>query len=267
VYESVVASPRASSGRGEGPIVLALTALLTIVSLLSPGRAAAAAGLAAFALTVIAWKRRARGASSLGLLFVTCLALALAGFGPQQVVFGMAFALYAIVAYRVSWFREATCWLTVGRVETHIMALGCAFAAVSGAMLLLWYVTARPDLADLVRTFIPDWPLWLLVPAAFAFSVVNAAGEEAAYRGVVLGALDTAGVTAATALVLQAVAFAALHFRAGFPRGLVGIALTFVYGLVLGELRRRAGGLVAPFITHVLTDLVIVTIVLALARM
>jgi hypothetical protein len=37
--------------------------------------------------------------------------------------------------------------------------------------------------------------------------------------------------------------------------------------LVLGELLRRAGGLVAPlFITHVLTDLVVVTIVLVLVR-
>jgi hypothetical protein len=227
----VVASPLARAGRCEGPIVLALTALLTIVSILPPGRAAAAAGLAAFALTAIAWTRRARGASSLGLLFVTCLALALAGFGPQQVVFGMAFALYAIVAFRVSWFREATHLLSVGRVDGHIMAFGSAFAAVAGAMLLLWYVTARPDLADLVRTFIPDWPLRLLVPAAFVFSVVNAAFEEAAYRGVVLDALDAARVAAATALVLQAVAFAALHFRAGFPRGFVGVALTFVYGL------------------------------------
>ena len=99
------------------------------------------------------------------------------------------------------------------------------------------------------------------------FSVVNAAVEEAAYRGVVLGALETARVPTATALVLQAAAFAALHFQAGFPRGLVGVALTFVYGLVLGALRRRAGGLLAPVITHVLTDLVIVTIVLALVRM
>jgi len=88
--------------------------------------------------------------------------------------------------------------------------------------------------------FIPNWSLWLLVPAALVFSVVNAAVEEAAYRGVVLDALDKARITARAALVLQAVAFAALHFRAGFPRGLVGVGLTFVYGLVLGELRRRA---------------------------
>ena len=262
----LVTPPQANAVRSDAPIVLALLALLTIVSLVPPGGAATAAAMAALALTVVAWKWRAPGASSLGLLFVTCLALALVGIGPQQVVFGLAFAVYAMVVARVRWFREAASWLTVGRFDSRIMALGAAVAAVSGATLILWYVTARPDLADLVRTFIPDWPLWLLIPAALVFSIVNAAGEEAAYRGVVLGALDKARITAPAALVLQAVAFAALHFRAGFPRGIVGVGLTFVYGLVLGELRRRAGGLMVPFITHVLTDLVIVAIVLALVR-
>ena len=262
----LVTPPHSSVVRGEAPIVLALTVLLTIVSLVPPSGAATAAGVAALVCTVIAWKRRAPGASSLGLLFVTCLALALVGIGPQQVVFGLAFAAYAVVAVRVPWFREAASWLTVGRLDGRMMALGTAFAAVSGATLLLWYVTARPDLADLVRTFIPNWPLWLLLPAALVFSIVNAAGEEAVYRGVLLDALDKARIAAPAALVLQAVVFGALHFRAGFPRGLVGVGLTFAYGLVLGELRRRAGGLMAPFITHVLTDLVIVAIVLALVR-
>ena len=86
------------------------------------------------------------------------------------------------------------------------------------------------------------------------------------YRGVLQGALDTARLTAPAVLILQAVAFAALHFRAGFPRGIGGLGVTFVYGVLLGELRRCAGGLAAPFITHVLTDAVIVSIVLALVR-
>ena len=80
----------------------------------------------------------------------------------------------------------------------------------------------KPD-ADLVQTYIPDWPLWLLVPAALVFSVVNAAVEEAAYRGVVLHALEKARITTPAALVLQAAAFASLHFQAGFPRGVVGV--------------------------------------------
>jgi hypothetical protein len=49
----VVTSPRASAVRGEAPIVLALTALLTIVSLVPPSGAVTAAGVAV-ALTVIA---------------------------------------------------------------------------------------------------------------------------------------------------------------------------------------------------------------------
>jgi hypothetical protein len=76
------------------------------------------------------------------------------------VVFGLAFAVDGVVAARVPWFREAACWLTVGRLDGRMIAMGVAFAGVSGATLLLWYVTARPDLADLVRRFIPDWPLW-----------------------------------------------------------------------------------------------------------
>jgi hypothetical protein len=114
----VVASPRAGAMCGQTPIVLALTALLTIVSLVQPGSAAAAAaGTAAFALTVIAWKRRAPRASSLGLLFVSCLGLAVTGLGPQQVIFGLAFAIYATVALRVPWFREATS--SVREVTSH----------------------------------------------------------------------------------------------------------------------------------------------------
>jgi membrane protease YdiL (CAAX protease family) len=230
------------------------------------GRGAAAVSTGVVALTVLAWKRRAAGASSLGLLLVTCLALVLAGIGPQQVVFALAFVVYAAVAARVSWFRAAIRWLAIGRADARIMAAGALFAVVSGAALLSWFLIARPDLADLVQTFVPDWPLWLLVPAAVLFSIVNAALEEAAYRGVVFGALEAARVPTPAVLVLQAAAFAALHFQAGFPRGPIGMALAFVYGLVLGEVRRRAGGLVAPLITHVLTDLVIVTIVLALVR-
>ena len=143
----VVASPLASAVRSEAPIVLALTALLTIVPILRPGGAAAAAGATAFALTVFAWKRRARGASSLGLLFVTCLALGLAGFGPQQAVFGVAFVLYFAVASRVPWFREATAWLSVGRLDGRFVALGAVFAAISGSALLSWVrdCPPRPD--------------------------------------------------------------------------------------------------------------------------
>jgi membrane protease YdiL (CAAX protease family) len=66
-------------------------------------------------------------------------------------------------------------------------------------------------------------------------------------------------------LVLQAVAFGALHVT-GFPRGWVGVALATIYGLMMGAVRRRSGGMLAPWIAHVLTDVVIVGIILTFER-
>jgi hypothetical protein len=53
---------RRSAETRAAPIGLALTALLTIVSLLPPGRTAAAGGAAALILTAIAWDRAGIGA-------------------------------------------------------------------------------------------------------------------------------------------------------------------------------------------------------------
>jgi membrane protease YdiL (CAAX protease family) len=250
--------------RGAAAAVLVLTTIVIAVPLM-PAGALVPAGLAILAVTAVAWHRRASAPASLGLLFSTCALLAAAGVGPQQAVFAIAFVVYAVVVRRVSWLRPAAAWLRRGVFDRTAVALGAAVLALSAAALLSWYVALEPDLTDLVRTFVPPWPLWLLVPGAVLLALVNAATEEAAYRGVLLEALDTALGPAALALVLQAAAFGALHFRGGFPRGWIGVGLAAVYGLMLGAVRRRTNGLLAPFVVHVLTDLVIFTIVLTLA--
>jgi membrane protease YdiL (CAAX protease family) len=224
------------------------------------------AALAVVTLAILAWHRRAPAATSLSLLLVTCVVLGLVGLGPQQVVFTSAFAIYAFVIRRVRWLRGAATWFRRGSLDWNVVALGAGIVAISAVALLSWYGVVRPDVADLVRTFVPNWSLWLLVPGALLLSLINAATEEAVYRGVVLEALDTALGPGPVAVLLQAVAFGALHFRGGFPRGTLGVGLAFVFGLALGALRRKTDGLLAPWIVHVLTDLVIFSIVLTLAR-
>jgi membrane protease YdiL (CAAX protease family) len=255
----------AEARRGEAAVVLLLIALLIAVPLLPPGGALVPA-LAVVALTVLAWQRRAPAATSLGLLFGTCLVVGTAGIGPQQVTFALGLGIYAGVVQRVAWLRDSTKWLKRGTVSQGIAPLSAAIVVVSAVSLLLWIQLARPDLADLVQTFIPAWSLWLLIPGAILLALINAAVEEAAYRGVALGALDESLGPTALAVLLQAAAFSTLHFRSGFPRGTAGVVLTFVYGLALGILRRRSGGLLAPWVTHVLTDIVIFAIVLTLLR-
>jgi hypothetical protein len=46
----------------------------------------------------------------------------------------------------------------------------------------------------------------------------------------------------------------------GVQRGLVGMALAAVYGLMTGHPRQRSGGLLAPWLVHVLADVTIVAI-------
>ena len=260
----MAARTRSGAARSETAIVLALTALLTIVPLV-PLVVAAPLAVAILALTVLAWRRRAPSATSLGVLAAACVSLAVVGVGPQQVVFPLAFAVYAVVVHRVPWLHGVAAWFRRGALNGGLLVFAAGIAAISGAALLAWYEIVRPDLQDLVRTFVPIIPIWLLVPGALIFAPVNASIEEAAYRGVVLAALDVALGPGVAAIVLQAMAFGALHVH-GFPRGAVGVGLACLYGLALGALRRRAGGLLAPWIAHVLTDLVIASIVLAIAH-
>jgi membrane protease YdiL (CAAX protease family) len=127
----------------------------------------------------------------------------------------------------------------------------------------------RPGLvrgiADIVEAFVPALPLGLLIAGGLIFSMLNAAVEEGAYRGVILHALDRSLGPGFAALLLQALAFGAIHIR-GFPRGWLGIGLACIYGLLMGVIRRRAGGMFAPWIAHVFTDVVIAGIVVFLAR-
>jgi membrane protease YdiL (CAAX protease family) len=55
--------------------------------------------------------------------------------------------------------------------------------------------------------------------------------------------------------------FAALHFRNGFPNGISGFFLVFIYGIMLGIIRRISKGMLAPVITHIAADFTIFLII------
>jgi CAAX protease family protein len=137
---------------------------------------------------------------------------------------------------------------------------------LSGAALLGWFVLTRPDLSALIKKILPNLPLPALIFGGIVFSVVNAFVEEVVYRGVVFGGLVESGHSLAAILPLQAVAFGAIHMG-GFPSGWIGVGLASIYGFLMGLIRLRSGGLLAPWAGHVLTDLVIVTIVFLTVRL
>lgn len=64
-----------------------------------------------------------------------------------------------------------------------------------------------------------------------------------------------------TGIFAQAFLFALWHFE-GFPGGLLGVGMVFFWSVVLGYLRHRSGGMLAPLVAHVCADATIATILL-----
>ena len=106
---------------------------------------------------------------------------------------------------------------------------------------------------------IPKGHFGLVVSAGLAFALINAAVEEAVYRGVVQGALESAFGLTWLPLIVQALVFA-MRTSKVFPSGWSGVLLATSYGFVLGIMKRRSGGMMAPILAHVFADLVIFVI-------
>ena len=248
--------------REEAAAVVSLTLLAAVLPIVTSVGILLAGGIAAILITTLAVIRRMVAASSIGVLLVTVLVLGLVGLRPQQILFAAAFIVYGLVMSRLPWLREAGRWRRAGSCDLRQATVGAGYGLLSGLALWVWYERRPGELADVVD-MVPDWPLWVLVPAGVLFAVINAVLEEAVYRGVVQDSLETILAPGIAALVLQAAAFATLHFLTGIPPGFAGIGLAFVYGLLMGILRRRSGGMAVPVIAHTTTDLAIVGIVLA----
>jgi len=245
-------------------LVVSVTLLVTAAPLV-PSNAAICAAIGIALLAVVAWYKRCRAAAPVSIFCVICLGLALSGVRYFPGVLAVGLLGYAGVVRGVPWLRGTATWVRWGSFDVTVCFLCVAAWLLAAAALLSWYLLLRPNIADIVEVYVPALPLGLLIVGGLIFSMVNAAVEEGAYRGVILHALDTSLGPGFASLLLQALAFGAVHMG-GFPRGWLGVGLAFIYGLFMGLIRRRAGGMFAPWIAHVLTDVVIAGIVLVLAR-
>lgn len=167
--------------------------------------------------------------------------------------------LYLAVVLPSARLRSSLQWLRRGQSGSDVRLFVVLTAAVSGLALYAWRLLLKPDLSPHLA-YVPDMPLWLFPLAGLGFSLGNAAMEEFVFRGVIMQAAEGAWGTGALPVVIQAWLFGALHYLRGFPNGGWGIAMTFVYGVLLGVIRYRSRGMLAPWIAHVCADLVIFAI-------
>jgi CAAX protease family protein len=179
------------------------------------------------------------------------LPLAIPALRPWPLYLLVPLAVYFPIVALVPPLRRGLVWLRFGRLDGPVLAWTAAVIVVSSAALAAWFVLARPDVGDLAEQ-IPHLGPAALALLGLGFSVLNALMEEVAFRGVMQEAL-TAEWGPGWGIGLQGVLFGVIHAQ-GFPRGVEGMVMASVYGVVLGALRQRSGGLAASSIAHVCAD-------------
>lgn len=166
----------------------------------------------------------------------------------------LALALYALLAATIPDLRLVGDWFRRGRFTPPTLILIIGSLVLVSIMLILW----RPAVASAfagVRLRLPQHGVAL--PAiAILFVLTSAAADELAFRGVILSSLQETWGANAVSLLVQAVAFA-LYYPYTLPHSFTGMSFIFIYGVLLGLIRRRSSGLLAPWITHVLVDLLL----------
>jgi uncharacterized protein len=182
---------------------------------------------------------------------------------PALVPLLTGFGLYLLCIWRVRALRAGASWLRRGSLAASVRWLVLAGVPVAAVGLVAWAaMVGNAGLSEGTQQAIASVrgvSLWLLLPGAVLFACANAAAEELFYRGMFMEAL-VGTVAVVPAVVLQAASYGLQHTQ-GFPSGPLGVALATIYGLVLGVIRLKANGLLAPWLAHVVADLTIIALI------
>ncbi len=177
-------------------------------------------------------------------------------------VYIVPLAIYSLVLWIFPSIRKQARWFHLGSMDKFTFLAGLAIAALSSGALYAWAVVTKPNLRDLMA-MVPNQSLGALLLVGFGFAVVNSFVEESIYRGIIWEALGKVFRNLYAVILLQAAVFGIAHIQ-GFPRGALGVAMAFVYGIMLGWLRNRSKGLLAPIIVHLIADIVIYIILVGM---
>jgi len=243
-----------------GSLIICISLVAFFVAVVTPGESIWTAGFFVL-LMLVSFFGGSSQAVNLSLFFfaVTAAPLVSSLFRGWPFSLLVPLIVYFMIALSVPKLRLSLSWLRPGYFGKDILVLVAATAAISGIALYLWNYALRPDLSRHLA-YIPPVPFWSYPFLGLGFAVLNAAMEEAAFRGIVMQSTDSAFGPGVFSLLSQAGLFGALHFLQGFPRGAWGFGMAFIYGIMLGHIRRKSRGMLAPWFAHVCADLVIFAI-------
>jgi membrane protease YdiL (CAAX protease family) len=173
--------------------------------------------------------------------------------------------LYGYTVIVIAPLRQSAAWVRIGKFGWLIWFLIVATIVVSSIALIVWVKVLSPDLSR-YSSLIPNQPVAMILVFGLLFCTFNAALEEITWRGVMMQALDGTFGPGVLSIVIQAASFAVAHYRNGFPNGIIGCLMVFVYGLMLGTIRRKSKGMAACWLAHVAADFTIYCLVFYFVR-
>jgi membrane protease YdiL (CAAX protease family) len=155
--------------------------------------------------------------------------------------------------------RAALSWIAFGKIDRVTMLLLIIIGFVSSGALIVWALwTDNLGLGLRMVEDVAHYPRPLIILLGIPlFALINALAEEIIYRGILHEALTHTFSNGYLAVVLQATAFAAIHYSVGFPNGVWGYLMVLCYGVMLGYLKRRTSGILSPYLSHIVADLTI----------
>ncbi len=167
---------------------------------------------------------------------------------------------YAGLVASIGPLRRSVTWLRVGRLDRWTASAMVGIIVASSTTLVLWFHWEKPSVQAYLERLpdLPPTPLAIVALGA-CFAVLNATLEEMIWRGVLMEGL-CAELGPRAGLVVQAVAFGVMHYQ-GFPSGVPGVILASIFGAMLGWLRLRSQGLLAPILPHVCADATIFALI------
>ncbi len=173
--------------------------------------------------------------------------------------------LYFYTVLLIPPLRGSIGWAHLGKFDKTTWALVLITIFIPIIALMAWVHFLSPNLSR-YGDMVPNMPIGLIILYTVTNAAFNAALEEITWRGVILEALDSAVGPGAWAIIIQAISFAAAHYRNGFPNGMIGSAMVVVFGLMLGMIRRQSKGIVAGWLAHTAVDATIFCLVLHFIR-
>ena len=154
--------------------------------------------------------------------------------------------------------RRVGALFPLGALNKDNTLFAVSICACSIIGLYFWQLLANANLSA-YKAMIPDGALLPVLMAGLGFSLINASLEEAIWRGVFLDCLMRLS-NFPTAALVSSFSFGLAHAN-GVPSGNLGIVLSFIFGLLLCELKRRSQGLLLPVCAHILTNVFIFWII------